>query len=242
MTVIVLMYHHTPAGAAQGFYDVPLATLRDQIEALRDAGVSFVKFSECDRRDYVERGMHVALTFDDGHASNEAAFRFLADAGLTPMAFVVRDWSTRDARYLSAAALGDLNGRLSNSAATAPRIGRSTVCPHAELADELAASRDYVGDDRGRRAATMALPGGHGGARELAAAARAGFSLVGNSRPLPHRRLGASVNRICVHRATTRKRRCAGSRPARWRWSLASARFAGDALGAEADGRGSTAR
>ena len=46
----------------------------------------------------------------------------------------------------------------------------------------------------------MALPGGHGGARELAAAAKAGFTLVGNSRPLPHRRLGAGVNRICVNR------------------------------------------
>jgi peptidoglycan/xylan/chitin deacetylase (PgdA/CDA1 family) len=224
VAVVVLMYHHTPADAAQGFYDVPLTTLRAQVEALREAGANFIDFGECGRRDYVERGLHVALTFDDGHASNEAAFRFLADAGVTPTAFVVRDWSRQDGRYLSAAALGDLKGvvALGGHGATHRALD---LLPAGELADELAASRDYVGDISGVAPATMALPGGHGGARELAAAARVGFSLVGNSRALPHRRLGASVNRLCVHSGHDALAPLRWVEASAWRWSLASARL-----------------
>jgi len=190
VAVLVLMYHHTPDGAPEGFYDVGLSTFRDQIAAMRDAGVSFIRFTDCDRPEYVERGVHVALTFDDGHATNEAAFRILADLGLTPMAFIVRD---------------------------------------AELADELAASRDYVGTVSGRPAATMALPGGHGGARELAAAERAGFKLVANSRPLPHRRLGIGVNRICVNRTHDARAPLRWAQAGSLHWTKLRARFAATA-------------
>ncbi len=230
MAVIVLMYHHTPEGAPEGFYDVALATFRDQIAAMRDAGVSFIKFTDCDRPDYVERGTHVALTFDDGHASNEAAFRILADQGLTPMAFVVRDWSTRDARYLSARALGDLKDvcELGGHGATHRAL---TSLSDAELADELAASRDYVEGVSGRPATAMALPGGHGAARELAAAERARFRLVGNSRPLPHARLGIGVNRICVNRTHDAHAPLGWAQASSLHWTLKRARFAATATG-----------
>ena len=228
MSVVVLMYHHTPE-TPDGFYDVGFSTFRDQIKALLEAGVPFVKFSECDRPEYVERGRHVALTFDDGHATNEAAFRFLADYGLVPTAFVVRDWSTRDARYLSARSLADLKGvaELGGHGASHRAL---TSLSDLELSDELAASRDFVTGLAGS-AETMALPGGHGAQRELAAAQRAGFRLVGNSRPLPQVRVGGSVNRICVNRTHDVQA------PLRWvqsgglKWSLQRARFAATATG-----------
>ena len=203
---------------------MPLPRFRAQVEALREAGAHFVPFSECGRRDYVERGLHVALTFDDGHASNAEAFRWLADAGLPATAFVVRDWSRDDARYLSARALRDLKGvvELGGHGATHRALDRLTA---GELADELAASRDYVSEIAGSAAATMALPGGHGGPRELAAAAQAGFALVGNSRALPHRRLGASVNRLCVHSGHDAQAPLRWVEAGAWRWSLASARL-----------------
>jgi peptidoglycan/xylan/chitin deacetylase (PgdA/CDA1 family) len=236
MAVVVLMYHHTPDGAPEGFYDVALSTFRDQICALLDAGVSFVPFSECGRREYVERGAHVALTFDDGHASNEAAFRFLADRGLKPTAFVVRDWSTRDPRYLSARALGDLRGvvELGGHGATHRAF---TSLSDAELADELASSRDFVGGIAGAPVTEMALPGGHGGKRELAAAARAGFRLVGNSRPLPHRRLGLSVNRICINRSHDAPAPLGLARAGALHWGLVRARFAAAGAGRRLMGR-----
>jgi peptidoglycan/xylan/chitin deacetylase (PgdA/CDA1 family) len=228
MSVVVLMYHHTPE-TQDGFYDVAFATFRAQIKALLEAGVSFVRFSECDRAEYVERGRHVAITFDDGHASNEAAFRFLADCGLVPTAFVVRDWATRDARYLSARALADLKGVCELGGHGASHRALSSL-NDLELAGELAASRDFVAALAGS-ADTMALPGGHGGPRELAAAGRAGFRLVGNSRPLPQGRVAASVNRICVNRTHD------ANAPLRWvqtgglQWGLQRARFAVTATG-----------
>jgi peptidoglycan/xylan/chitin deacetylase (PgdA/CDA1 family) len=228
MSVVVLMYHHTPE-TADGFYDVSLSTFRHQIETLREAGVSFIKFSECDRADYVERGRHVALTFDDGHATNEPAFRYLAEYGLLPTAFVVRDWSTRDARYLSARALSDLKDVVELGGHGASHRALTSLSD-LDLADELAASREFVASV-GRTADTMALPGGHGGARELVAAKRAGFRLVGNSRPLPQGRVNASVNRICVNRTHDRQA------PLRWveagglHWGLKRARFAATATG-----------
>lgn len=228
MSVVVLMYHHTP-DTPEGFYDVSLATFRAQIEALLEAGVSFVKFSDCDRADFVERGRHVALTFDDGHATNETAFRFLADYGLMPTAFVVRDWSTRDARYLSARALSDLK-HVAEMGGHGASHRALTSLSDRDLADEMAASRDFTASVGGA-ADTMALPGGHGGARELAAARRAGFRLVGNSRPLPQGRLSDSVNRICVNRTHDVKA------PLRWveasglHWTLKRARFAATATG-----------
>ena len=132
-----------------------------------------------------------------------------------PTAFVVRDWSRDDARYLPARALGDSKGavELGGHGATHRALDRLTA---GELADEAAASRDYVSEIAGSAATTMALPGGHGGPRELAAAAQAGFTLGGNSRALPHRRLGASVTRLCVHSGhEAQARSSAGSRPAR---------------------------
>ncbi len=230
MAVIVLMYHHTPDGAPEGFYDVGLATFRDQIRTLRDAGVSFVKFSECDRPDNVQAGIHVALTFDDGHASNAAAFRFLADEGLTPTAFIVRDWSARDPAYLSARALGDFKEicELGGHGATHRALSSLT---EAELADELAASRDYVGEIAGAPVSTMALPGGHGGARELAAAQRAGFVLVGNSRPLPHVTRGVTVNRNCVNRTHHARTPLGWTRAGPLHWTALRARFAAAAAG-----------
>ncbi|MDE3176232.1 MAG: polysaccharide deacetylase family protein [Pseudomonadota bacterium] len=231
MAVIVLMYHHTPAGAPEGFYDVGLAAFRDQIRALRDAGVSFVKFSECDRPELARAGTHVALTFDDGHASNAAAFHFLADEGLTPTAFVVRDWSARDPRYLSGRALGDLKGvcELGGHGATHRAL---TSLADAELDDELAASRDYVGAIVGAGPVkTMALPGGHGGRRELAAALRAGFTLVGNSRPLPHTTPGVGVNRICVNRTHDARAPLRWAQAGALHWTALRARLTATAAG-----------
>jgi len=224
MAVIVLMYHHTPAGEAAGFYDVPLAAFRDQIRVLLDAGVGFIKFSECDRPEYVERGTHVALTFDDGHASNEAAFRFLADCGLKPMAMIVRDWSMRDPRYLSGAALGDLREVCELGAHSATHRALSSLSTN-ELNDELAASRDYVGSILGAPPGSMALPGGHGGAREIAAALQAGYRLVGNSRPFPHTGRGPSVNRICINRTDDARAPLRLTQSSGAYWAATRARF-----------------
>jgi peptidoglycan/xylan/chitin deacetylase (PgdA/CDA1 family) len=228
MSVIVLMYHHTPDGGPEGFYDVPLGVFRDQINAMLDAGVAFVKFSDCDRPEYVERGVQVALTFDDGHASNEAAFKFLADCGVAPMAMIVRDWSSKDSRYLSARTLSDLKDICELGGHGASHRALSSLT-EAELADELAASRDYVEGILGAPVSGMALPGGHGAEREIAAALKARYKLVGNSRPLPHRARGPSINRICINRTHDARAPLRMTQTSALSWRATEARYAATA-------------
>jgi peptidoglycan/xylan/chitin deacetylase (PgdA/CDA1 family) len=198
MAVIVLMYHRTPRGSPDGFYDVPMATFREQIERMIDAGTSFMRFSECDRDEYVGRGSHVAVTFDDGHASNADAFAFLADRQITPTAFIVRDWSERDPAFLSGRAISDLREVCEFGGHGASHMNL-TAATDSQLAFELSSSRDFLAGIVGGPIATMGLPGGKGDARVLQYAVREGYRLVGNSRPLPHARRGVGVNRICVH-------------------------------------------
>jgi peptidoglycan/xylan/chitin deacetylase (PgdA/CDA1 family) len=179
-----------------------MATFREQMNRMIDAGVSFIRFSECDHSDYVARGRHVAVTFDDGHASNAEAFAFLADRRIVPTAFVVRDWSERDRAYLSARAIGDLNGVCEFGGHGASHVDL-TAATDSRLAFELSASRDFLAAVLGAPVATMALPGGKGDARVIRFAVREGYRLVGNSRPLPHGRRGVAINRICVHGGTS---------------------------------------
>jgi peptidoglycan/xylan/chitin deacetylase (PgdA/CDA1 family) len=202
MSVIVLMYHRTPASGGEGFYDVPLASFREQVERMIDAGVSFIRFSDCDSETCVHRGNHVAITFDDGDASNSEAFRFLADRRITPTAFIVRDWAKREKAYLSPGAIADLKGLCEFGGHGASHVNLAAATD-AELTRELSASRDFLQDLLGAPVPTMALPGGKGDARVLRFAAREGYRLVGNSIPLPHARPGLSVNRICVNSRTS---------------------------------------
>jgi peptidoglycan/xylan/chitin deacetylase (PgdA/CDA1 family) len=225
MAVIVLMYHRTPKGSPEGFYDVAMTTFREQITRMSDAGVSFVRFSECDHEDYVERGTHVAVTFDDGHASNAEAFAFLADRRIVPTSFIVRDWSERDPTFLSKRAIVDLRKVCEFGAHGASHIDlRTTTDP--QLTSELSSSRDFLAEILHEPIATMALPGGKGDARVMRFAVREGYALVGNSRPLPHARRGLGVNRICVHS------RSGVDEPRRWAnagapyWLLRRARLA----------------
>jgi len=77
----------------------------------------------------------------------------------------------------------------------------------------------------------MALPGGHGGPREFAAAARARFTLVGNSRPLPQTRRGISVNRICINRTHDALAPLRLAKAGALHWAAKRARFAATGAG-----------
>ena len=123
MPVLTFMYHHTPKGAAEGFYDVPMPALREQIERLIDAGVRFVRLSEANSPASLSGETMVALTFDDGHASNAAAFEYLHSRGIFPAAMIVRDWSKRDPDFLSARTIEALASAC-QSARMAPHMSR----------------------------------------------------------------------------------------------------------------------
>jgi peptidoglycan/xylan/chitin deacetylase (PgdA/CDA1 family) len=201
MPALVLMYHRTPKGSAEGFYDVPLPALREQIERLIDAGVRFVRFSEVNSPASLSEETKVALTFDDGHASNAAAFEYLYGRDIVPAAMIVRDWSERDSDFLDAPAIAALAEICEFGAHGASHIALSSLDTPA-LDDELSRSRAYLEDILGSEVLTMALPGGMGSARVRRRALAQGYRLIGDSRPLRHDRAGPCVPRIAITRET----------------------------------------
>ena len=199
MSVVVLMYHHTPEGGADDLFDVSFQDFRAQIQGLINAGVSFIRFSECNDPKYINQGTHVALTFDDGHRSNAKAFAYLADRNIVPTAMIVRDWSRDDRNFLSAAAIADLKHVCDFGAHGASHVDLTSL-DAADLSRELVSSREYLEETLGAAVTAMALPGGMGNARVILAARREGYRFVGNSIPLNHVRADVSVNRVCLYR------------------------------------------
>lgn len=197
MSVLVLMYHHTPEGSAKGFYDVPMHAFREQIERLIDAGVSFIRFSEANAPETLSGGTRVALTFDDGHASNAAAFEYLGARAIVPAAMIVRDWSRNDPDFLDARAIKSLAGICEFGAHGASHVALSSLDVTA-LDEELSTSRAYLEDILGREVRAMALPGGMGSAQVRRRALAAGYRLIGDSRPLRHERASSCVPRPAI--------------------------------------------
>ena len=197
MPVLVLMYHHTPEGAAESFYDVPMASLRAQIGALIDAGVRFIRFSEVNAPAADRREIRGALTFDDGHASNAAAFEYLHGLGIVPAAMIVRDWARDEPGFLKPRAIAALADICEFGAHGASHVALSSLDP-AALDNELAASRAFLEDILGREIRAMALPGGMGSARVRRQALAQGYRLIGDSRPLRHDTPGPFVPRVAL--------------------------------------------
>ena len=220
MAVVVLMYHHTPAGGAGRLLRRrPLDFPRPDRSACATPACRSSGSANARAANMSSAAAMSPSTFDDGHASNDAAFRFLADR-------------RRRRRWRSSCATGRCaTGAISRRAALADLAEVCEVGGHgathraltslsdAELADELAASRDYVADDRRaarrrdgaagrtwRRARTRRRREGRFPARRqfAAVAADAGSAL--------------GVNRICINRTHDAQAplRCAQASALHW--------------------------
>jgi peptidoglycan/xylan/chitin deacetylase (PgdA/CDA1 family) len=197
MAVLCLMYHKTPKGEPNEHWDVPLDIFQDQINEMIDAGITFIEFSSIQNPAYLASGMHVAITFDDGHASNAPAFEFLASKGIRPTAFIVTQWSRELDGFLSARDIAGLFSICAFGAHGATHTGLTDLLP-TDLRSELIGSRSYLEDVLSTPIRWMALPGGKGSALVLSAVAAAGYEMVGNSIADLNRRVSLLVNRPCV--------------------------------------------
>jgi peptidoglycan/xylan/chitin deacetylase (PgdA/CDA1 family) len=197
MAVLCLMYHQTPKGKPNERWDVPLHIFQDQIKEMIDAGIKFIEFSEVQKPEYLASGMRVAITFDDGHASNAPAFEFLASKGIRPMSFIVMQWSRECKGFLSSKEIEELSSVCAFGAHGATHTALTSLSL-ADLRSELTDSRSYLEDILSVPIRWMALPGGKGNALVLSAVAAAGYQMVGNSVPDLNRRVSLLVNRPCV--------------------------------------------
>jgi peptidoglycan/xylan/chitin deacetylase (PgdA/CDA1 family) len=207
MSVLVLMYHRTPAYSAEHHLDVPLPVFKNQILGLINAGVRFLRFGDLGDHAVVRGQRKVSITFDDGHVSNAAAIDFLASHGIVPTQFVVSHWAERGGEYLTRSEIARLAPACDFGAHGASHANLAKLTDEA-LRDELLSSRRYLEDATEREVYVMSLPGGKGNRRVVAAALGCGYRLIGNSVPMIHYRAGHCVNRVAITAA------CAVSRPA----------------------------
>lgn len=144
----------------------------------------------------------VMVSFDDGDVSNaEVALPVLQRLGLRGMFFVTSGFvgqpgmlGRAQLRQLAQAGMGIGSHGLSHRFLN--------TLDAATLREELTFSRAELESICGRRVDTLALPGGRGGKRELAAARAAGYRLVFGSEPGRNHRLSphALVHRVAITR------------------------------------------
>lgn len=150
-------------------------------------------------------GQHMVLiTFDDGDASNLLqALPMLQDAGLAAVFFITRNFVGQRG-MITRAGLRELAdaGMVIGSHGLSHRF-LNTLSPGA-LALELTNSRDFLQQITGREVALLSLPGGRGGAREIAAAQAAGYRSVLGSRPGNNETtpVGGLIDRVVITRHT----------------------------------------
>lgn len=197
MAVLCLMYHHTPNDQASSLWDVPLKKFTREVDLLVDAGVSFIDFSQVRDPKCLSSGIHVALTFDDGHISNMAAFDYLASRSIRPAAFIVKQWADELREFMSAKEIDEYSS-ICDFGSHGLSHRNMNQLTGSELSIELSSSKAYLEDIIGSAVDIMALPGGHGDKTVLDEAEKAGYSIVANSIPNINLRKTLSVNRVCI--------------------------------------------
>jgi peptidoglycan/xylan/chitin deacetylase (PgdA/CDA1 family) len=199
---VVLMYHRVCAdGEWRGSeFVVTASVFRNQMTWLAEHGYWTPRLSEVLRaggRAPCLTGRPVVLTFDDGYADNLVhALPVLRELGFTAAFFPVLDlqrrvnhWDTEPelrAPLLSVADMRALEGAgmaLGSHTMTHPRLTRASP---AELADELARSREVLASFAADPLPVLAYPYGDVDARVKEAARAAGYeaALAVNSGPL----------------------------------------------------------
>ena len=202
MGVLALMYHRTPPAAGH-ILDVAMPLFRAQIQALQAAGLRFIRFSEAlDRRWYAGDTV-IAITFDDGHASNLEAMAFLHNAGIPFTSFFVRDFVRRGQQgfmgleeFKTAYSFGEVGAH------GATHTALTSLGP-ASLDEELMASKTYLEEHCGRPVTTMSAPGGKIDRRVLHAAIKLGFEVLGDSEAMLNTAPRLPLHRICVLKGQT---------------------------------------
>ncbi len=213
--VLVLMYHGLHAAReGRGHYDprysVHPARFREQLEHLsrcRVAGWLPVAGEALVAPPSPNDHPVVLITFDDGDASFvDTALPILQEFGLGAVFFVSRDFVGRrgminvsELRRLSDA------GMVIGSHGVSHRFLNTLSSTALEY--ELEHSRDFLEQSIGREVSLLSFPGGRGGAREVEAAARAGYRSVFGSAPGDNRNTRADrpIERVAITRGVSRE-------------------------------------
>jgi len=205
-----LMYHEVPAEpASAGYFAVSRDRFAAHLEAIRALGMTARSLEEL--LSAPTRGV-VALTFDDGHATQYGeAFRLLVERGFTATFFVTTSWvgtpgyvTWDQLREMAAAGMS-----IQSHTQSHPFLSE---LDSEDLERELSGSKAAVEREISRPCTTLALPGGDSPRRwSPSDYARLGYRHVATSRWGPNRGSGnvgmlggvGFVRRYTVRRETS---------------------------------------
>ncbi len=165
VNALVLMYHAVPAGrsgcaAADPHYSVDRSRFNNQLALMSSMGLKPTSVREALKRtEGAENSPGVALTFDDGHETNFAAFEDIVRAGGTAD-FFVNPGTVGTAGYLSWSQLREMD-QLGASIQShgMHHIGLDDLTPQG-VDESLQASRKRIEDELGRSVELFAPPYG----------------------------------------------------------------------------------
>jgi peptidoglycan/xylan/chitin deacetylase (PgdA/CDA1 family) len=206
-----LMYHEIEragrptASTAAGYlrYVVGEASFREQMAALKSAGWSGVAVGAA--LEGLGQGRRVALTFDDGTATDRrVAGPILSDLGFGATFYVVAGWLGQRG-YASATELRELVGmgfEVGSHSMTHPHL---TDLDDAALRIEIAGSKDALEQRLGLGVHHFACPGGRVSRAVVREAKEAGYRSLATS--LSGLNAGGAdafaLRRLAIHRGTT---------------------------------------
>jgi peptidoglycan/xylan/chitin deacetylase (PgdA/CDA1 family) len=206
---VVLMYHAVPDGVlgpddADPHYSVSMAQFRAHLRLFADLGLRPSSVRDLlPHRGLPSASRGLALTFDDGHQSNFAAFAELAAHGGSAD-FFINPMTVGATGYLTWAQLREMAA----AGASIQSHGLNHVfldeLPAAKVEMELALSRRRIEDQLGQPAELFAPPNGRMPAGLTQQARELGYSAICSSRPGvwldPH---AAEIARVAVLAATS---------------------------------------
>lgn len=233
MAVLALMYHRTPQGEVTSDWDVLTSALRDQIDALRDAGFRFVAFKDALAPELYGPETFVSVTMDDGHESNLDAIDLLHDAGAPATAFIIADASRAGTEgYMTTKAIAEAADRCEFGGHGVTHTDLTSFSP-AGLSAELRTVKSYLEDTAQRPVTTMSAPGGRINRSVVQEALRCGYQVIGSSRELTNAKPSHTLNRICVRQWHTPKDLVELAKASGSYWLRRKARLAAGRLVAE---------
>ena len=184
---LVLMYHAVPHDGepvqhADPHYSVPMSRFVEQLDAVLALGVRPRSVRDLlDGHGASAGAAQVALTFDDGHESNYAAYLEIAKRGGSADLFV-NPSSVGTRGFLSWAQLRELAALGASIQSHGQHHDFLDEMPPAGVWAELVDSRQSIADEIGRPATVFAPPNGRMPEGFVARAQAAGYRAVCSSR------------------------------------------------------------
>lgn len=212
MTAVVLMYHRLARQAdplldpGAEVYTIAPEVFEEQLAIITRGSGGFLPYERLaeewlsGRRPSPQPG--VAITFDDGHASNYVhALPALLRHGLRAAFFITPAWIGR-AGYLDWSQARDLLDHGMVVGAHGLDHTLLSTLPEAQVRFQLREARRLMHEQLGRGPEYLSLPGGAGGARVVRLAHEEGYRVVAGSVPGRCGRGGAgrAVPRFAVRR------------------------------------------